>query len=99
MFYRGHGTYIDSESTVISSVAGVVERVNKLISVRALKARYTGEIGDIVVGRITEVPDVSFVCGRKKLRLLMSSFQPKKKRLRQNDGRWMSTDDKTLFSC
>jgi exosome complex component RRP4 len=46
---------LDNESTVISSVAGVVERVNKLVSVRALKARYTGEIGDIVVGRITEV--------------------------------------------
>ena len=36
-------------------MAGVVERVNKLISVRPLKSRYTGEIGDIVVGRITEV--------------------------------------------
>lgn len=52
---RGHGTYTDGEGTVISSVAGAVERVNKLLSVRPLKTRYTGEIGDIVVGRITEV--------------------------------------------
>lgn len=38
-----------------ASVAGVLEKVNKLISVRPLKARYQGEIGDVVVGRITEV--------------------------------------------
>ena len=38
-----------------SSVAGVVERVNQLISVRPLKSRYHGEIGDVVIGRVTEV--------------------------------------------
>ncbi|OAD08860.1 hypothetical protein MUCCIDRAFT_176157 [Mucor lusitanicus CBS 277.49] len=54
-FMRGHGTYTDGEGTVFSSVAGAVERVNKLLSVRPLKTRYTAEIGDIVVGRITEV--------------------------------------------
>jgi len=53
-FMRGHGTYVDGEQ-VLASVAGTVERVNKLISVRALKSRYIGEIGDLVVGRITEV--------------------------------------------
>lgn len=30
----GHGTYVDSDE-VISSVAGTVERVNKLVTVRA----------------------------------------------------------------
>lgn len=54
-FMRGHGTYVAEENTVLSSVAGTVERVNKLLSVKPLKARYTGEIGDIVVGRVTEV--------------------------------------------
>jgi len=53
-FMRGHGTYVEEED-VLASVAGTVERVNKLISVRALKSRYNGEIGDLVVGRITEV--------------------------------------------
>lgn len=38
-----------------ASVAGVLEKVNKLISIRPLKARYNGEIGDLIVGRITEV--------------------------------------------
>jgi exosome complex component RRP4 len=35
---RGHGTYVEDES-VVSSVTGTIEKVNKLISVRALKAR------------------------------------------------------------
>ncbi|KAI8989280.1 RRP4 protein [Pilobolus umbonatus] len=54
-FMRGHGTYGDGEGTIISSVPGAVERVNKLISVKPLKTRYIAQIGDIVVGRITEV--------------------------------------------
>ncbi|XP_018342522.1 PREDICTED: uncharacterized protein LOC108748725 [Trachymyrmex septentrionalis] len=54
-FLRGHGTYVDDEKTLRASVAGILEKVNKLISIRPLKARYNGEIGDLVVGRITEV--------------------------------------------
>ncbi|XP_043275082.1 uncharacterized protein Naam [Venturia canescens] len=54
-FLRGHGTYVDEEETLRASVAGVLEKVNKLISVRPLKTRYQGEIGDVIVGRITEV--------------------------------------------
>ncbi|ELV12688.1 Tyrosine-protein kinase ABL1 [Tupaia chinensis] len=53
-FMRGHGTYMGEEK-LIASVAGSVERVNKLICVKALKTRYNGEVGDIVVGRITEL--------------------------------------------
>ncbi|GFG38861.1 hypothetical protein Cfor_02168 [Coptotermes formosanus] len=51
---RGHGTYME-EDALTASVAGVVEQVNKLISVRPIKNRYNGEIGDVIVGRITEV--------------------------------------------
>lgn len=36
--YRGHGTYVDNEE-VISSVAGTIERVNKLITVRPVRTR------------------------------------------------------------
>ncbi|KAF9265421.1 exosome complex exonuclease rrp4 [Marasmius fiardii PR-910] len=53
-FMRGHGTYVDNDE-VIASVAGVVERVNKLITVRPVRTRYNPEVGDLVVGRITEV--------------------------------------------
>ncbi|EJP66239.1 Exosome complex component rrp4 [Beauveria bassiana] len=53
---RGHGTYVPHGSTSItSSLAGTLTRTNKLLSVRPLRARYTPEIGDLVVGRIVEV--------------------------------------------
>ncbi|RUS22588.1 hypothetical protein BC937DRAFT_88349 [Endogone sp. FLAS-F59071] len=76
-YMRGHGTYVEDEGTVISSVAGVVERVNKLITVRPLKTRYNAEIGDIVVGRITEVAQSRWkvdVNGRQDAVLLLSSI-------------------------
>ncbi|KAF9448951.1 hypothetical protein P691DRAFT_759494 [Macrolepiota fuliginosa MF-IS2] len=53
-YMRGHGTYVDNEE-VIASVAGTIERVNKLVTVRAIRSRYNPEVGDLVVGRITEV--------------------------------------------
>lgn len=53
-FMRGHGTYVDNEE-VIASVAGTIERVNKLVTVRPVRSRYNPEVGDLVVGRITEV--------------------------------------------
>ncbi|KAG8956880.1 exosome non-catalytic core subunit rrp4 [Tulasnella sp. 419] len=37
-FMRGHGTYVEDED-VLASVAGTIERVNKLVSVRVLKSR------------------------------------------------------------
>ncbi|KAE8445324.1 hypothetical protein EG329_013562 [Mollisiaceae sp. DMI_Dod_QoI] len=53
---RGHGTFIAPASTeIIAIVAGTVQKTNKLLSVRPLRARYTPEIGDLVVGRIIEV--------------------------------------------
>jgi len=53
-FMRGHGSYMNDD-VLYASVAGLVDRVNKLISVTPLKTRYNGEIGDVVVGRIVEV--------------------------------------------
>ena len=53
---RGHGTFTEPESAAIkSTVAGTVQKTNKLISVKPLRARYSPEIGDLVVGRIVEV--------------------------------------------
>ncbi|KAK4048841.1 Exosome complex component rrp4 [Microbotryomycetes sp. JL221] len=51
---RGHGTYVHDDQ-VVASVAGSVERVNKLVSVRPLRTRYRPEVGDLVIGRIVEV--------------------------------------------
>ncbi|KAL2650698.1 hypothetical protein R1flu_018826 [Riccia fluitans] len=53
-FLRGHGTQL-VDGQLLATVCGVVERVNKLVSVRPLRARYNPETGDVVVGRITEV--------------------------------------------
>lgn len=52
--FRGHGTYKEGDD-LKASVAGVRETVNKLILVRPLKMRYNGEVGDVVVGRVTEL--------------------------------------------
>ena len=50
---RGHGTYTIGENneTLVSTTAGVIDKVNKLICVRPLKTRYVGEIGDVIVGK------------------------------------------------
>ncbi|VDN56900.1 unnamed protein product [Dracunculus medinensis] len=53
-FMRGHGTYTRDDE-LIASVGGVVEQVNKLVSVRPIKSRYNGHVGDVVVGRVIEV--------------------------------------------
>lgn len=70
-FLRGHGTYIetiveddhleggpaDQDSRLVASTVGMVQRVNKLVSVLPLSERggYTGQVGDLVVGRILTV--------------------------------------------
>lgn len=51
---QGHGTYVEDDE-IKASVAGVMEQVNRLISIKPLKSRYNGEIGDVVVGRIVDV--------------------------------------------
>ncbi|EDV27544.1 uncharacterized protein TRIADDRAFT_21452 [Trichoplax adhaerens] len=51
---RGHGTYLQ-DNKLKASVAGFVEKVGKLICVKPVKSRYNGEVGDVVVGIITEV--------------------------------------------
>ncbi|XP_030949967.1 exosome complex component RRP4 homolog [Quercus lobata] len=51
---KGHGT-LDLNGELVATLCGVVERVNKLVYVRALRARYKPEVGDIVVGRVSEV--------------------------------------------
>ena len=51
---RGHGTY-NRDGRLVSTLSGTVQRINKLVKVQPPKARYVGEIGDIVVGRVLEV--------------------------------------------
>ena len=73
--FSGHGTYL-SGTNLNASVAGVKETVNRLITVRPIKSRYTGDIGDVIVGRITEVQQKRWkvdVNARLDATLLLSS--------------------------
>mmetsp|Transcript_17172 Transcript_17172/g.39666 ORF Transcript_17172/g.39666 Transcript_17172/m.39666 type:complete len:316 (-) Transcript_17172:203-1150(-) len=60
-FLRGHGTYVEHDSAtqtdrLVASVCGIVHRVNKLITVVPYcLSMYRGNVGDLVVGRITSV--------------------------------------------
>ncbi|KAL7721957.1 Exosome complex exonuclease RRP4 [Entamoeba marina] len=38
-----------------STVHGVVNQINKLVFVKPMKSRYSGDIGDVVIGRITAI--------------------------------------------
>ncbi|KAL8054935.1 hypothetical protein ABFX02_04G024600 [Erythranthe guttata] len=51
---KGHGT-TELDGRLVATLCGVVERVNKLVYVRSLRARYKPEIGDIIIGRVIEV--------------------------------------------
>lgn len=55
-FMRGHGTYtVEGVKAIHASLMGSLERVNKLLSVTPLRARYVPEIGDLVIGVVKEV--------------------------------------------
>ena len=53
-FLRGHGTAVVN-GRLTATLCGTVERVNKLVSVRPLRSRYSPETGDVVLGRVTEI--------------------------------------------
>jgi exosome complex component RRP4 len=84
-YLRGHGTQVsgvgrqegeEGKEELLATVSGFVERVNKLVSVRALNSRYQGEIGDVIVGRIVEVADRRWrvdVASRQHSVLMLSS--------------------------
>ena len=80
-YLRGHGTQQvenleTGDRSLISSVAGTIQRVNKLISVKPVKARYIGEVGDLVVGRISGVESKRWkvdILGWKHATLQLSS--------------------------
>ncbi|KFD65428.1 hypothetical protein M514_03816 [Trichuris suis] len=54
-FVRGHGTYLDDSGQLVASVAGIARQLNKLVCVIPLEPVYSAQVGDTVVGRVTEV--------------------------------------------
>ena len=60
---------------LVSSLLGVVHRVNKLISVHPLTPLYNASVGDLIVGRVTSVQSNRWLVsvGSNKLANLMLS--------------------------
>lgn len=52
---KGRGVIEREDGKLVATTCGVVEHVNKLLYVKPLKHRYTGSVGDVVVGRVVEV--------------------------------------------
>lgn len=44
-----------SDGSLKATVAGVEQNINKLVTVSPLRCRYNGEIGDVIIGRVTEL--------------------------------------------
>jgi len=53
-FMKSHGTVVEQDQ-ICATLAGAVQKVDKLVSVAGVNSRYRGEVGDVVVGRICEV--------------------------------------------
>jgi exosome complex component RRP4 len=55
-YMRGHGTYLDENNHLRSSIAGLVSKLNRLVLVKPLSTRrYVGDIGDVVIGRVLDI--------------------------------------------
>ena len=55
-YMRGHGTYLDENNHLRSSIAGLVSKLNRLVLVTPLSTRrYVGDIGDVVIGRVLDI--------------------------------------------
>lgn len=50
----GKGTYV-IDSIIYSSLVGYVEKIGKVLMVKPLKSRYSGDLGDVVIGRVMEI--------------------------------------------
>ncbi len=78
-FSRGHGVTeanVNGTAMFVASVTGVVEKVNKLLTVKPFSTKYSPEVGDVVVGRVKEVADKRWrvdINARQDAALLLSS--------------------------
>ena len=62
-FMRGHGTYIDGNKSVLkASVAGSIVKVDRLLCVEPVEnARFLGEVGHVVIGRVLKVDQTRWI--------------------------------------
>lgn len=53
-YTSGHGVYVQDDK-IVASLPGSLQQVNRLITVKPLKARYIANTSDVIVGRVLEV--------------------------------------------
>jgi exosome complex component RRP4 len=76
---------------IISSVAGVVENINKLVTVKPQNSTYKPEVGDVVLGRVISVDKKSWrvtINSQRDANLNLTSIN-----LPQGEQRRRSADD------
>ncbi|KAJ1614922.1 hypothetical protein OIY81_128 [Cryptosporidium canis] len=76
-YIRGHGTFEDKNSRLISATCGYLESLNKLIYTKPLGGRYNAEVGDIVVGRVVEVSNKKWlidICSNQFAQLSLAAI-------------------------
>ncbi|KAJ3208989.1 exosome non-catalytic core subunit rrp4 [Entophlyctis luteolus] len=98
-FMRGHGTYNDGEN-LVGTVVGTAERINKLISVKPFRTRYSGEIGDVVVGRISEISQKRWkvdIGARQDAALLLAAVNLPGGELLLSEGDLISAEIQAFF--
>lgn len=105
---RGHGTYVNNDE-VIASVAGVVERVNKLVTVRALRTRYVQrtlklnwppyQLSEQIQPRSRGSGDRSNYGGTIRTPHSCAAAMHNGSRCNLDGGKLMPTLGKTPFSC
>uniref|UniRef100_A0A0N5BRC3 KH_dom_type_1 domain-containing protein n=1 Tax=Strongyloides papillosus TaxID=174720 RepID=A0A0N5BRC3_STREA len=74
---RGSGI-IDINGVPVSTVCGVLNKVNKLVKVNPYGGVYNGEVGDVVVGRVVEVQQRRWkldISSRQEALLNFTNFQ------------------------
>ena len=61
---------------ITSAACGIVETVERVVSVRGTSARYAAEVGDVVVGRVTDVLPGRWlldICAAQKASMLLAN--------------------------
>jgi len=90
-FMAGWGTYTE-EGTIFSSVAGVIQTISKLVTVKPKNTCYKPEIGDVIIGRILSIEKKSWrvdINAGKDGNLLITAIN-----LPQGEQRRRSEEDK-----
>ncbi|KRX89077.1 Exosome complex component RRP4, partial [Trichinella pseudospiralis] len=94
-YLRGHGTYFNENEELLVTTVGIAKKTNKFICIETVRSRYSGSVGDYVIGRVVEVLQKRWkvdVNARLNAILLLSSVNLPGGELRrksEEDEQWM----------